>query len=115
MATFGFSISKPRSIEPNDHQVAQLHRLEEREPSFRRCFSCGACSATCSAAQFTRFNIRKIHHLYRWGQYAALEQELQQCMLCGKCTLVCPRGVNLRHLIISMKVLLNERNHPNKL
>jgi heterodisulfide reductase subunit C len=28
-------------------------------------------------------------------------------MLCGKCTLVCPRGVNLRALIINMRRVLH--------
>ncbi|MBO4382071.1 MAG: 4Fe-4S binding protein, partial [Bacteroidales bacterium] len=39
--------------------------------------------------------------------YDRLEEELQKCMLCGKCTLVCPRGVNLRSLIINMRQILS--------
>ena len=27
---------------------------------------------------------------------------LRHCMLCGKCLLVCPRGINTRHLILSI-------------
>ena len=27
---------------------------------------------------------------------------LRHCMLCGKCQLVCPRGINTRHLILSI-------------
>jgi heterodisulfide reductase subunit C len=29
-----------------------------------------------------------------------------KCMLCGKCQLVCPRGVNLRNLILSIHTAL---------
>ncbi len=108
MKSFGFNIAKPRSLELSRESSERLCRLEEKEPSFKRCFNCGGCTATCSAAQFTDFNIRKVHNLYRWGQYQELEQELRKCMLCGKCTLVCPRGVNLRHLIVSMRLLLND-------
>lgn len=65
--------------------------------------NCGGCTATCSAAHFTLFNIRKMHNLYRWHQTTEPEIELEKCMLCGKCTLVCPRDVNLRSLIIYMR------------
>ena len=27
---------------------------------------------------------------------------LKSCQLCGKCTMVCPRGINTRHLILSI-------------
>jgi Fe-S oxidoreductase len=27
---------------------------------------------------------------------------MSNCMLCGKCTMVCPRGINTRHLILSI-------------
>ena len=109
MRNFGFSISKPRSIDVREGEVKLLRRLEEKEPTFRRCLNCGACSATCSAGQFVDFDIRRVHSLFRWGQVKELDKELQKCMLCGKCTLVCPRGVNLRHLIVSMRILLNEK------
>lgn len=108
MTDFGFSISKPQSIDTNVMDVSRLKDLEAKVPSFKRCISCGACTATCSAAQFGSFNIRRIHNLYRWDQRKGLEKELQKCMLCGKCTLVCPRGVNLRHLIISLRKALAE-------
>ncbi len=109
MADFGFSISKPQSIDTNDMDVNRLQALEAKVPSFKRCISCGACTATCSAGQFGNFNIRRIHNLYRWDQRKGLEKELQQCMLCGKCTLVCPRGVNLRSLIIHLRKALADK------
>ena len=27
---------------------------------------------------------------------------MKNCMLCGKCSMVCPRGINTRHLILSI-------------
>ena len=58
----------------------------------------------------TDFDIRKVHNTFRRGQYDRLSEELRKCMLCGKCTLVCPRGVNLRSLIINMRQLLPPSN-----
>ena len=31
------------------------------------------------------------------------ESKLKKCMLCGKCILVCPRGVNTRNVVILAK------------
>ena len=108
MNGFGFTITQPRSINVSDTVEDTLLRLEKRVPSFRKCINCGGCTATCSAGQFTPFNIRKIHNMFRWGEYKDMEQELQKCMLCGKCTLVCPRGVNLRDLIINLRKILSK-------
>ncbi len=110
MTDFGFSISKPRSVNLTKADLSKLKSVLEQAPSFKRCVSCGDCTATCSARQFTDFNIRKAHCLFRRGQYDRLEEELQKCMLCGKCTLVCPRGVNLRSLIINMRQVLTNTN-----
>ncbi|MCQ2058733.1 MAG: 4Fe-4S dicluster domain-containing protein [Bacteroidaceae bacterium] len=107
MKDFGFAIEKPRALDLDKADRNLYVRLLKREPSFARCFQCGMCSATCSARNFTDYNIRRIHTLMRQGQTQELDAMLQKCMLCGKCTLVCPRGVNLRHLIIQMRKLLN--------
>lgn len=87
--------------------MRKTEQLLEAVPSYKRCISCGGCTASCSARQFTDFNIRKAHLYFKRGQYDRLEEELQKCMLCGKCMLVCPRGVNLRSLIINMRQILS--------
>jgi len=107
MVNFGFQINQGRTINL-DMDRAPLKQLEEAVTSFRRCIRCGACSATCSAAQFTEFNIRKIHTTFRSGMYKEVAEALNPCMLCGKCTLVCPRGVNLRSLVVNMRKILKE-------
>ena len=110
MPDFGFTIQKPRSENIDNITQAKFDELVRRVPSFKRCFQCGCCSATCSARQFTDFNIRRIHTLYRRGNVSELSDELKKCMLCGKCTLVCPRGVNLRQLIMTMRKTLEDGN-----
>ena len=105
---FGFAISTSRSINMDTADNRLLKQLEEEVPSFKRCMNCGACSATCSARQFTDYNIRRIHSMFRMQQYQDLENELKPCMLCGKCTLVCPRGVNLRSMIMNMRKILTD-------
>ncbi|MDR2970401.1 MAG: 4Fe-4S dicluster domain-containing protein [Bacteroidales bacterium] len=109
MIDFGFQINCGHSINL-DIDRFPLKQLEETVGSFRKCIRCGTCTATCSAAQFTDFNIRKIHTTFYSGIYDELADSLKQCMLCGKCTLVCPRGVNLRFLVISLRKILKENN-----
>jgi len=109
MIDFGYLINQGRAINFDLDRVP-LKQLEEVVGSFRRCIRCGTCTATCSAAQFTDFNIRKIHTTFQSGLYSELAEKLKLCMLCGKCTLVCPRGVNLRSLIINIRNILKEND-----
>jgi heterodisulfide reductase subunit C len=74
---------------------------------------CGACSATCSAGNHTDFNFRLSHLMYRRGQFEGLASELDKCMLCGKCKMVCPRGVNTRAVVYNMRIFLNDMNYKN--
>ena len=110
MFNFGYSIPKPRTVEVKDSIQEHLLLLEKRVPSLKKCIKCGGCTATCSAGQFTSFNIRKTLVLYQWGEYDGLSEELQKCMLCGKCTLVCPRGVNLRSVIVNLRKILKDND-----
>jgi Heterodisulfide reductase, subunit C len=114
MNKFGFKIAQTHSINVSESFPEEMNWTQIKVPSFKRCMSCGACTATCSAGNFTSFNIRKIHHLFSWGMYKEFEKDLQKCMLCGKCTLVCPRGVNLRSLIIYMRKNLDQIKKANQ-
>jgi heterodisulfide reductase subunit C len=100
---FGYSISKDRQIEFDSNSKRMSDFVIESEPTFRICISCGSCSATCSAANFTNFNPQRLFVMVRRGEEAKLEQEFSNCMLCGKCILVCPRGVNTRNVILSIQ------------
>ena len=102
MADFGFSIKKTRSFNLSQADLRKANRLLEEVPSYRKCIGCGGCAATCSARQFTDFDIRKVHNTFRRGQYDKLAEELRKCMLCGKCSMVCPRGVNTRNVLLNL-------------
>jgi heterodisulfide reductase subunit C len=99
MERFGFSISKGRQIDydANSRHIADF--ITEREPSFRACIECGCCSATCTTGNFTSFSLRELQILLRRGENDKVREDISKCMLCGKCTLVCPRGVNTRNVV----------------
>jgi len=99
------SFLKPasRQIDFDNFDNSLLLYVLEYEPSFLTCISCGGCTATCSAGNLTNFNVRKIGLWLRRGETEKLSQEIQKCMFCGKCTLVCPRDINIRNVILLIK------------
>lgn len=103
---WGFAVNKDRGIDLDVNDPGFARRLVEREPSVLLCIGCGGCTATCTAGRLTPFNFRRLHHMIRRGEYRDIEKEAAKCMLCGKCRLVCPRGVNTRNLVIAVRSLL---------
>jgi heterodisulfide reductase subunit C len=103
MEKFGYVISKGRQIDydSNDRRIADY--IIENEASFRNCISCGGCASTCTASNFTRLSLRELNILIRRGENDMVRNELKKCMLCGKCSLVCPRGVNTRNVVFLAK------------
>lgn len=106
MKNFGYTISSSKQIDFDANNFKIQEYIKNAEPSFDLCIACGTCSATCSAAVHTSFNIRKIFTQIKRGDVLKLENEISKCMLCGKCILVCPRGVNTRNVIISVQQAL---------
>ena len=47
--------------------------------------------------------IRILHTLVRRGEYQGVYEQMNKCMLCGKCRLVCPRGINTRAVVMLIK------------
>jgi heterodisulfide reductase subunit C len=99
MDNFGFTISKGRQIDYENNNRFIAEYIHEREPSFRLCIECGCCSATCTTGNFTRFSLREIQILIKRGENEQVRENIKKCMLCGKCILVCPRGVNTRNVV----------------
>jgi len=102
MKNFGYSLMADESIDfdRNNRRVAAY--LEAHEPSVNLCIGCGSCTATCSTGHFTDLNIRRVHTLIRRGETGRIRSAITKCMFCGKCQLVCPRGVNLRNVILTI-------------
>jgi heterodisulfide reductase subunit C len=100
---FGYSVNNDRQIDFDSKDKEILLRIVASEPSINLCISCGTCAATCTAAQFTDFSLRRTILLVRRCQTEDLAAETAKCMLCGKCQLACPRGVNTRNLILQIR------------
>lgn len=107
---FGYFVSPDRQIDfdRNNHEVAS--KVAAAEPGLNWCISCGTCAATCTAAKFTDFSLRRIILQVKRGELKGLAREAQKCMLCGKCQLVCPRGISTRNLILQINRVLQSEN-----
>lgn len=105
---WGYTVNRPRAVDMDANRLEPADKLQRIEPVLRSCIGCGNCTATCTAGNLTSFNIRKLQTLFRRGEYEGLLREVQKCMLCGKCRMLCPRGINTRKVIIHIKRILSE-------
>ena len=99
---FGFGFSPSSSVDLDKVDLSLYRRMEKVAPDIRTCMGCGSCSATCTAAPFSGMSLRKVILAIQRGKEQEAGNMLSGCMLCGKCTMVCPRGINTRNLIISL-------------
>ena len=102
MIDFGYTLSKSAALKIENLDDSRFKALHKLEPDASMCIGCGSCAASCSAGVFTDMSLRKILLSLQRGDEKEYIGQLQSCMLCGKCQLVCPRGINTRHLILSI-------------
>lgn len=102
---FGYSVSEHRAVDLDRVSPAVLEEVFQKEPSLRNCIACGNCAAVCSAGSFTGFQFYRLNVLANRGLLHEMAKKAEACMLCGKCQMSCPRGVNIRHGIMLMAQL----------
>jgi len=103
MPNFGYTINADRQIDYDSNDLRIARYLVANESSFKVCIACGTCTATCSAGLFTDFSLRELIGNIKRGEVRNVKKEAEKCMLCGKCQLACPRGVNTRNVILSIQ------------
>ena len=102
MIDFGYGLTPSATLKIENVDNPLFAELHSREPDVCKCIAGGSCAASCSAGVFTQMNLRKVILSLQRGREKETLPMLQHCMLCGKCLLVCPRGINTRHLILSI-------------
>ncbi|HOP03904.1 MAG TPA: 4Fe-4S binding protein [Tenuifilaceae bacterium] len=98
MVNFGFSALEIASVDFDKTNRKLAEEIALLEPTFSTCISCGSCAGTCTASRFNGFSFRNMCHQIKLGNVTKAFVESEKCMLCGKCTLVCPRNVNTRNI-----------------
>lgn len=110
MNFWGYSISEARVVNYDKNDKAFAAWLAQKAPGSKLCIGCGGCTAACTAGNMTEFNIRKLQMLVKRGENDEARKNLHKCMLCGKCLLVCPRGVDTRKMILAMNEFLHRQS-----
>jgi len=103
MMDFGFGIVPSSTINLDNVDKKAIEFLTRADGGFRECIACGSCSASCSGTVFKKTSVRGAILAVLNGQQSKAQDLLSGCLLCGKCFMVCPRGINTRHLILSLQ------------
>ncbi len=102
MVDFGYALTKSNRLDLDAADTSLSVRIASHERSLLQCIGCGTCTAGCTAGQFVPHNPRRMQLMLRYGQTQDLEKQLGACMLCGKCQMLCPRGVDLRSIWVRL-------------
>lgn len=105
---FGFQLYKEQKIDLDIVQNSIFKQISHSQPDILKCIACGCCTATCTGNKFTSTEFRKAILLLERGLNREAYNLLKGCMLCGKCSLVCPRGINTRDIILRFNELYNQ-------
>ena len=105
MIDFGYKTTTSRALDLDKADLKPSVELFKEDDMLRACIGCGGCTGACTAAAHTSFNFRKLHTLIRRGEYTNAKEEAEKCMLCGKCQMLCPRGINTRKIILGIRKL----------
>lgn len=65
------------------------NELLQHYPEIRRCTACQACSSACPQGINTMVAVREAVN----GDYAAVAERFDACVMCGLCAVVCGSGI----------------------
>ena len=73
--------------------------------SFKLCYQCGICTATCPIARFTEsFRPNRLVHMAKLGiREVVKEDAVWLCSVCYNCVEKCPQGVEITDVIRVLK------------
>lgn len=106
---FGYGIAPSRTLDIDTTDKTLSQQLLKREPTTATCIACGTCMASCSANQFIPFNLRQLQLFVHRGKTQTIAKAVEHCMLCGKCQMLCPRGINTRNIVLALHSILNQQ------
>lgn len=99
-----------RRVDPNfKHKVLQTSGGN----TFKFCYQCGTCTATCPVARFTDvFRPNKIIHLAKLGiRNVVYSDSVWLCVNCYSCTERCPQGVKVADVMRALKNIAVEEGY----
>lgn len=125
---FGFATKAGRQIDLDQLDTTLADKIALAVNSWRACISCGSCTATCPAGVKFHLQLPTLNRTAQLGTASCLElatlsdgtdfclelATLKSCLLCGKCQLVCPRGIPTRYVSIQIMQKFKSNSHVAK-
>ena len=68
MVNWGYTITRVRRVDIDSNDMSYSRKLLAEFPELQSCIACGSCTATCTAGNLTKFNVRKLQTLVRRGE-----------------------------------------------
>ncbi len=74
---------------------------------YDKCIGCRFCMAACPYTNVRQFNWEEPEHSIGFAVGDAeisvhQKNVVEKCMLCGKCQMLCPRGINTRNVVLAI-------------
>lgn len=93
----------PSLIEPDLEFIDELEEFGAK--TFRKCYQCATCSATCSLSPDENPFPRKEMLWLKWGLKDRLVRDLDvwTCYYCGECSADCPRGADPGETMMALR------------
>ncbi|MDK2910371.1 MAG: hypothetical protein PWR20_1938 [Bacteroidales bacterium] len=105
--TFGFKIPTGRQIDLSTADIHLFNWIHSRVKESFQCIGCGSCTAVCIQTNESIVSIRKILLLSARGFHPEAKRMAEECNLCGRCIMICPRGIytrNIMHAVIQYSI-----------
>ena len=94
-----------------------IDELKELFEVVKLCYQCGTCAGGCPVfKQYGKFNPRRVMEkllLRDFSEEIFDEQQVWYCTMCYTCSVRCPQGIDVGHVITEMKNLaVKVKNAP---
>lgn len=111
MNPWGFALPATRELDYDAANTKAWQHILQSEPSLGQCITCGQCAAACTRQSKRFAGMRLLILCLARGEHQQAADLGMECQLCGKCSLVCPRGVHLRKVCLEVKKYFNPQEY----
>lgn len=101
---FGFKLLRERQIDLSKADTRLYEWIIGRVNEAALCIGCGTCGSACIRSDEMPVSVRRVFLLASRGLAAEAITLADQCRLCGRCLMICPRNIptrNIMHVVVS--------------
>lgn len=96
---FGFKLLRERQIDLTKADTQLYQWIVSRVKETVYCIGCGTCSSACIRADEMPVSVRRVLLLASRGLVDEAMALADQCRICGRCIMICPRNIPTRNIM----------------